>query len=206
MAFLGTRGRPADQRGQACFARVAGIVACLAASLLATISPASSAVAAEQVAALEQQVKAAFLFRFGSYVEWPEQTFADPESPLTIGVVDSDGLVDELVRVIANRTVNGRSVAVRRIRGSEVPSNVQVLFIGQGTAGQSAEILRQAQRRPILTVTESDAGLTEGSVINFVVVDKRVRFEVSLEAAERNRLRIAAPLLSVALRIRDKSQ
>ncbi|MGH8631044.1 MAG: YfiR family protein [Burkholderiales bacterium] len=206
MALLGVGSRQPGDRRRTRVAWVAGAVACVLACLLAAISPASSVFAAEQSRALEQQVKAAFLFRFGSYVEWPQQTFADAESPWTIGVVDSDGLSDELLRVTANRTVNGRPVAVRRIRGGEVPSNVQVLFIGQSAAGQSAELLRQTQKRPILTVTESDAGLTEGSVINFVVVDKRVRFEVSLEAAERNRLKIAAPLLSVALRVRDKGQ
>jgi hypothetical protein len=204
MALLGVDGRSRD-RERTRFALAARAIARVAAGVLATAC-ALGALAAEQPSVLEQQVKAAFLFRFGSYVEWPQQAFASADSPLTIGVVDSEGLADELLRVIANRTVNGRTVAVRRLRRGETPANVQMLFIGQSAAGQSAELLRQAHRQPVLTVTESDAGLTEGSVINFVVVDKRVRFEVSLEAAERNRLKIAAPLLSVALRVRDKGQ
>ncbi len=205
MALLGSGVRYAGERPAGAFKSLAGRLARMTAAAAATISLALSAYA-EQAPALEQQVKAAFLFRFGAYVEWPQQAFAGAESPLTIGVVDSEELAEELLRVVVSRTIDGRPIAVRRVRPGELPSDIHVLFIGQSASSQSADLLRQTKGRPVLTVTESAAGLSDGSVINFVLVDKRVRFEVSLEAAERNRLKIAAPLLSVALRVRDKAQ
>jgi hypothetical protein len=154
---------------------------------------------------LERQVKAAFLFKFSSYVEWPEEVFAGSDAPFVIGVVASDQLADDLTQVVGQRNLNGRQVSVRRVRTGESVSDVQVLFVGQSGTSFAAQLLALTRERPVLTVTESENAFAQGSVINFVTVDKRVRFEVSLEAAQRSHLRLSAPLLSVALRVRDRT-
>ena len=168
--------------------------------LLGVLCTATSAVALEESAqVLEQRVKAAFLFKFGGYVEWPDNVFPRKESPLVIGVAGADALADELSQVVAGRTLNGRPVTVRRVRAGEALSNIHILFVGRPEIDRLNELLVQAQ--PVLTVTDMAKGLPQGSVINFVVAENRVRFEVSLDAAKRIGLKIGAPLLSVAMRV-----
>lgn len=150
---------------------------------------------------LEQQVKAAFLFKFSGYVEWPQDAFAEPGSPLVIGVAGDDSLAQELGRVVANRTMNGRAVVVRQVRGGDDLAGIQMLFVGRSQIARLAEL--SAHPRPVLTVTDIAKGLEQGSVINFVTAGNRVRFEVSLDAAKRNTLKIGAPLLSVAMRVQE---
>jgi len=150
---------------------------------------------------LEQRVKAAFLFKFAGYVDWPDSLFSSKETPLVIGVAGADLLADELSQVIAGRTMNGRPVSVRRIGKGEPLTNLHILFVGRSELVRLNEIA--TQNRPILTVSDTDNGLAQGSVINFIIVDKRVRFEISLENAKRNKLKIGAPLLSVAMHVQD---
>jgi hypothetical protein len=95
--------------------------------------------------------------------------------------------------------MNGRPVTVRLVRAGEPLSNIHILFVGRAEIDRLNELLVQAQ--PVLTVTDMAKGLPQGSVINFVVAENRVRFEVSLDAAKRSGLKIGAPLLSVAMRV-----
>jgi hypothetical protein len=149
----------------------------------------------------EWQVKAAYLYKFGSYVEWPDRTFTGPDSPLTIGVYGADTLADALVKIAAGHTVNGRSVNVRKLQNQDAIAGVNVLFIGGTNNERDAALLELAKNQPILTVTESEQALTLGSMINFVLVDGRVRFEASPKAAKQNNLTISARLLQAAYRV-----
>lgn len=154
---------------------------------------------------VERQVKAAYLYKFGSYVEWPEQTFASADSPLRIGVIGEDALADELAQLTAGRTINGRPVIVRKLRREDSISGLNVLFIGQSTAGRTAGILAAAKGQPMLTVTESDDALALGSMINFVVVDGKVRFEIAPRTAGQGNLSISARLLAAAYKVASGS-
>ena len=136
-------------------------------------------------ATAERGIKAAFLYKFAGYVQWPEGTFARADAPVGIAVIGEDRLADELVPLVAARTVDGRPLAVRKQNDDDVPADIHILFIGR------AEIA-------VLIVTEAEGALAQGSVINFVVSGGRVRFEVSLDAAEKRRLKLSSRLLSVA--------
>jgi hypothetical protein len=146
-------------------------------------------------------VKAAFLYRFASYVEWPPQVLPRAESPLVIGVIGADALGDELAQVVADRTVAGRPVTVRKLRRGEALTGVHVLFIGRSDAHRSADVLAAAKGKAVLTVTESEDAFALGSVINFVLLDDKVRFDVALRPAEMENLKISARLLSVARKV-----
>jgi len=146
----------------------------------------------------EYRVKAAFLYQFGSYIEWPDGSFPRADSPLVIGVIGADALAEELAQIVAGRNVNGRPVSVRRLRAGDSLAGLQVLFIGREDGGRLAGILASVKGRPLLTVTESDQALELGSVINFVVVDDKVRFDVALVPADLGSLKISARLLAVA--------
>jgi len=146
----------------------------------------------------ESKVKAAFLFKFTSYVNWPPSAFELQDSPLVIGVVEADDVASELSRLVAGRTVNSRVIVVRYLAAGDSVAGCHVLFVGSGAGNRLGKILTSAKSQAVLTVTELDDALTFGSVINFVLIDDQVRFDVSLLAAERSNLKISSRLLTVA--------
>lgn len=150
----------------------------------------------------EASIKAAFLYKFAGYVEWPSSEFARPDAPFVIGVVHDDGVATELERLAPGRSVAGHPLAVRRLKPGDPVRGVQVLFIA-GEDPDRAEITG-AQRQGALVVTDSPAGLAAGSEINFVLADDRVGFEVSLDSAERAGHRISSRMLAVARRVVQK--
>jgi hypothetical protein len=174
--------------------------ACALAAVVSVL-PVDQSRAQSEAQADEYRVKAAFLYKFGSYVEWPDGVFARADSPVAIGVIGADALAEDLAQVVAGRSVNGRPVSVRRLRAGDSLAGLQVLFIGREHGGRLAEILASARGRPLLTVTESEQALELGSVINFVVVDDKVRFDVALVPADLGSLKISARLLAVARKV-----
>jgi hypothetical protein len=154
---------------------------------------------------LERRVKAAFLFKFLGYADFPAGAFADASSPVTIGVVGADDLAAELARIVAGRSVGGRPVIVRSVRESELQTPLQLLFIAGSDPLRVGRVLRQAGAA-MLVVTECDNGLQQGSAINFRIIDERVRFDVSLDAAERNGIKLSSRLLTVANRVQKGGQ
>jgi hypothetical protein len=171
---------------------------CVAA--LAGSSACASAV--EDPSLLEQRVKAAFLYQFASYVEWPGQAFAQADTPVTIAVMGAQTLAAELKQLVTGRTVGGRPVAVKQVRPGDPLAGVHILFIGNAESGRLAQLAQAPKPRPMLTVTESDGALSQGSMINFVIVERRVRFEVGLDSAEKNGLRLSSRLLAVAQQVK----
>lgn len=174
------------------------------ATLLAMLGALAGLAAADDAAALERRVKAAFIARFPGYVDWPAGTFADGEQPIVIGVAGAGALAAELEQAVTGRLVGNRALRVQRLGPGEAAS-VHVLFVGGAAEDAPAgeERLAQSRGKPILTVTDSGGAQPPGSVIHFVTADRRVRFDVSRAAAERNGLRIGSPLLAVARQVRD---
>ena len=150
--------------------------------------------------ATEPSVKAAFLYKFAGYVEWPAYAFPSQDTPVVIGVAGSDEVASELEKLVPGRNVNGRIVLVRRLREADAPRGIHVVFVARGEANARA-LIRAAQQHGSLVVTESERGLELGSAINFVPSEDRIGFEVSLEAAERSGLRISSRMLAVARRV-----
>jgi hypothetical protein len=162
------------------------------------------AAAQAQGAPSEATVKAAFLYKFAGYVEWPASAFPQPDAPLVIGVVGADEVAAELEKLLPGRQVNNRRVVARRVREGEPLRGIHLLFVGRGERDLRAA-LRAAQQQGVLAVSEAERGLELGSAINFVVVDDRVGFEVSLDSAERSGIRISSRMLAVARRVIPRS-
>jgi hypothetical protein len=154
--------------------------------------------------ATEAGIKAAFLYKFAGYVDWPATAFTAPDAPLVIGVTGSEEVASELERLVPGRTINNRAVVVRRFREGEPPQGAHIVFVGRGEPNVGP-VLRAAQRDGALTVTETERGFEAGSSINFVRVDDRVGFEVSLDVAERGGHRISSRMLAVARRVVGRS-
>jgi hypothetical protein len=154
---------------------------------------------APRAEAPEASVKAAFLYKFAAYVEWPASAFTSPTAPLVFGVTGNDDVAAELVRVTAGRQISGHPISVRRVTGDM--TGLHVLFVGRNSGDRLGAILRAAQVPPLLVVTESERGLELGAAINFLMNDDRVAFEVAPDAAEKNGLRISSRMLAVAKRV-----
>lgn len=150
---------------------------------------------------LEQRVKAAFLFRFTEFVTWPNEALPRAASPFVIAVAGSESYAEALRRVAAGRDILGHAVQVRRVSDLAV-APAQILFIPDGERRRLREWVRAAPRHALI-VTESHDALDHGSVINFVLAEGRVRFEISLDSAEKRRLRLSSRLLALALQVRS---
>ncbi|TMH87477.1 MAG: YfiR family protein [Betaproteobacteria bacterium] len=174
-------------------------------SILVAAGIAGPCAAQSDAQTAEYRVKAAFLYKFGGYVEWPQGVFAKPDSPIAIGVIGADALAEELARIVAGRTINGRPVTVRKLRPGEAVARLHVLFVGRSDSSRLADILAAAKGQPLLTVTESEEALELGSMINFVVVEDKVRFDIAPPPFESSNLKISARLLGVARKVVSKS-
>lgn len=170
--------------------------------LLGLYTPA--AVAQGDVQATEARIKAVFLFKFADYVEWPASAFASDDSPFTVGVIDAEPVAAELARVVEGRTVRERPVVVRRLRSGDPLDDVQLIFVGRGARGGLRQTLERLRGRPVLRVTESEGALQAGSMINFVLVGGKVRFDI-VPPQDAGGLRISSRLLAVARDVRERS-
>ena len=142
-------------------------------------------------------MKAALLYRFINYVEWPDAIFSSPSAPFTIGIAGDDLLAAELAEFAASRKVMNRPLAVRRRTPNETFKDVQLLYVARNDASQLAALGRTIPADALI-VTDWPNALRQGAVINFVVVEGQVRFEVSLDSAQRRNIKLSSRLLSVA--------
>jgi hypothetical protein len=149
----------------------------------------------------EDAVKAAYLYRFTQYIEWPEA--ASAAEPFTIAVLDAPGVAAELRRILPNHRIKNSAAQVREIARVQDLGSAQMLYIGSAQIDRVRNAIAALAARPVLVVTDSEQGLAAGGILNFVMLEHRVRFEVSLIAADRSQLRISAEFLGVATRVQS---
>jgi hypothetical protein len=171
----------------------------LALWLLAGAASAQSA--RPDLQANEVQVKAAYLYKFAGFVDWPNSAFQHPDSPLVIGVAGNDELAGQLEQMVAGRSVGTHPLAVRRLRRGDALAGLHVLYVADRNL--SAELLAGARGLPLLTVGDGADG--PDNMIRFVVVGQHLRFEIALGQVGPSGLRISARLLAAALRVRGAS-
>ena len=166
-----------------------------AAALILTLAIGVRPAAAQDVS-LEYHVKAAYLYNFVKFVQWPPEA---REGPLNICIAGRNPFGTVLAETIHEENVDGRMLTSRVILEPE--PDCHVLFVPEGAA---AAYLRAARGTPTLTVGETDDFLTEGGVIAFVKQGSNVRFAISTEAADQARLRVSSRLLQLAVNTRGK--
>lgn len=146
----------------------------------------------------EFQIKAAFLYNFAQFVEWPPRTFASAESPLVIGVLGLDpfgGFLDDLVK---GERVNGRALVIQRYRDIGDIGACHVLFVSGSEGHRIEEIAEYLKGRSILTVCDWEAYARQGAIVWFVMERNRVRLRINLDAAKAAGLTISSKLLRSA--------
>lgn len=166
---------------------------------LGTIAIAAAAPA--MVESPEYAVKAAFLVKFGSYVEWPANTFATDKTPLVIGIVGGDPLGSTLDSLATGRTIDGRPMEIARSQLIDQMKGEQILFISQSEKEKMAKIAARLEGKKVLTVAEFD---DPNIIIQFVTENDKVRFDINLDQANRVGLKLSSKLLSVARNIKGK--
>ena len=151
---------------------------------------------AESSASLEYKVKGAFLLNFARFTKWPAEVFAAANSPLTVGIVGDAPFGSAIDELVAGESIGERPIVVKRMKPTDDLSQCQVLFIPRSV--NAGELLKRLGGTGVLTVGESDGFLETGGVIQFVVEQNRVRFEVNNGAAHRARLELSSQLLKLA--------
>ena len=146
----------------------------------------------------EYEVKAAFIYNFAKFVDWPREAFPDPASPIVVGVLGFDPFGSTLDRALRNKTAQGRSFVVRRFKSIEELEDCHILFISGSENKRLDQILQQLDGSDVLTIGETEGFARVGGIINFIEERNRIRFEINIAAAERGQLRISARLLLLA--------
>ncbi len=150
----------------------------------------------------EYQLKAAFLFNFAKFVEWPSQRFDTAASPIIIGVFGESPFGDALERLTRDRTINGRPILVRSVQSTAAARETHLLFFCADEDNHFPERSHALNVSNTLTVGESDAFGRRGGIINFVMEGQKLRFEINIGEAAGAGLKMSAQLQKLAKNIR----
>jgi hypothetical protein len=154
--------------------------------------------------ASEYQIKAAFLYNFTKFVEWPPEASPGVNDPLAICIVGENPFGDSLNALIQGKTINGHKLVVRQLEPAQDLKGCQVAFISPSERRHIHSILDGLKGAGVLTVGDTEGFAALGGVINFTMEDNKVHFDVNVDAAERARLKISSKLLSLARIVKDQ--
>jgi hypothetical protein len=151
----------------------------------------------------EYAIKAAYLYQFGRYVQWPATAFADSQSPLVIGILGQAPFGDTLEEIARTKRVEGRPIVIRQYASLAEYKPCHILFV-TASAGpaQTAAAIEMAKKAHVLLVGEEPGFIQQGGVANFYLEENRIRFEINTEAAQQEQLKISSKLLSLAKIVR----
>lgn len=183
--------------------RIAAGTAALAAFALSVASWPEAHAQAQEVYD-EDSVKAAFLYHFSTFVVWPEPGRAGLD--FVIAILGDDEIAGELEQYLPGHSIQGRPMRVRRLGSIEELGDEDVVLIGAGRNHALNDDIEAIGGRPVLVVTDAEGALEMGSMINFRIVDQRVRFEISLPMAEQAGLLLSSRLLAAAMYVDTTSR
>ena len=146
---------------------------------------------------LEYLVKAAFLYNFARFVDWPADSFKDPQSPFEICILGKDPF-GKALDSIKNKAVKGRAMRIRMCRTMGEVGGCHLLFISASEKRNLNPILNALKNSNTLTVSEMEMFAQSGGMINFIMVGNKVHFEINPEAAEAHQLKISSQILKLA--------
>lgn len=172
------------------------VVATLLMAALLGIAPVARAQTSEDV------VKATFLYRFASFITWPEGALGGPESPIVLCVIGADPFARVLERAVADQRVDGRAFDVRRLSEPESARQCQVVYV---VGARAADTLRVTRGASVLTVTDGTMGDDVRGIIHFVIVGDRVRFHIDDARAAEGQVFLSSRLLSLAVSVRRRA-
>jgi hypothetical protein len=146
----------------------------------------------------EYKMKAAFIYNFTKFVDWPPQAFRTPTEPVVICILGENPFGDGLDRLVSAKSVDGRSFVVRQISKEQQAAGCHILFICSSERKRIPSIMAAVGSRATLTIGETEGFALQGGVINFKIEEGRVRLQVNIRAAEKAGLHISSKLLTLA--------
>ena len=158
-----------------------------------------------EVTVPEPKAKAAFLFSFPKYIEWPPNSFLSKTDPIVLCILGDPAIAQELRDMAGNKTIGGRTIEVH----DNIPGELQrchLLFIGASQKATTPTVLRALQSSPTLTVADFEAFLDAGGMICLSTKGTRIQFHVNLLPVQRAKLVLSAKLLALAESVRGKTQ
>lgn len=161
---------------------------------------------AQTKTATEYEIKAAFLYNFAKFVEWPPSVFTDSKQPFNICVLGADPFGRSLDDAVLGKTVASHPVAVTRARLVQELPDCHILFIAGAQRSSLSEILGRFRGKNVLIVGETEDFASTGGTIQFVLEGNHVRFAINPDAAERAGLKISSKLLALAVVVRDSQE
>lgn len=155
--------------------------------------------AAQPASPSEYQVKAAFLYNFGKFVQWPANTFTNDHAPIVIGIFGNNPFHGDLERIIAGKDISGHPVNIRYVSSAPDLKGCDIVFVSTAEQENARKMIGAIQTFGILTVTEDTGNFADsGYIINFITVDDRIHFEINNAAAIKAGLTISSKLLALA--------
>lgn len=151
-----------------------------------------------QSKAEEYQIKAAFLFHFAQFVEWPEGAFQEADSPLVYCTIGKDPFQGALEESFKGKMIGSHSLQVRHLKEGGAAQGCHVAFLGKAAGRHIQDELASLRGNPVLTVGETEQFVKESGMIGFSLEENKIRFDINLEAAEQAKLKISARLLALA--------
>jgi hypothetical protein len=145
----------------------------------------------------EYDLKAAFLFNFTHFVEWPSEAFADENAPIVIGVLGDDPFGPVLDRIVEGETIKNRKLVIKRSQQIEDLKSCHVLFISKSERNRLGQILNSLDDTSIFTVGDIDGFARRGGITDLFIQGNKVRFEINMQAARRKGLKISSQLLAL---------
>lgn len=153
----------------------------------------------------EYQVKAAFLFHFAQFVEWPAETFTNADAPFRIGVLGGNPFGGALDEIVKGETIGNRKIAVQYSRRAADLKNCQIVFVCESEKARLPRILKELDGPSTLIVGECDGFAASGGVLNFFLEDGKVHFEINPDAAAREKLEISSQLFRLGKIVKTAS-
>lgn len=176
----------------------------LAACLTGAIAP--GAALAQEGISLERAIKAIYLWKFAPYVEWPASVFKSPDSPFVICVIGNNPFGQVLDEAVTGQRISSRPIEIKRISAVSRNSGCEILFTAGSPEQSIAAALAAVRGSPVLTVTDSEDSKGLKGIINFVIENNHVRFEINDAAAAENGLVISSKLLSLAVAVTPRTE
>lgn len=158
--------------------------------------------AGAQTRPAEYDVKAAYLYKFAPFVDWPSAAFASDTAPLTLCVIGKDPFGAVLDKAAFGQSLNAHPVQVRRMPRIGARSGCHIAFLGGSKEQPAAEAVKLLAGEPVLTVTDEISGPAQG-MVHFVIRERRIRFVIDSGAAGRGGLQLSSKLLTLAVTVKS---
>jgi hypothetical protein len=182
--------------------RLCAAMRCLMVIGFALLGAATDAFAQDS---LEYSLKASFLYKFGSFVSWPKESFASDTSPVVLCIAGQDNFGDIIDRAVAGQYIGKRSIEVKRIPVATPEAGCHIMYIAGSPSQTVTEGVEAMRHSHTLTFTNSSQDLTEKGIVHFILQDNRLKFEIDDKLAAENGLVLSSKVLSLAVSVKPRT-